>query len=235
MPAVDAVLLDVGGVFLLPDPEVMLPAVRAGGANPDIATLDRAHYAAIAAADVAMAESGGQERLMWEAYRRTYARTCGVPGDRMADVMAALVSTFSAAAWTRVVPGSVAALERLAGVGAALGVVSNAAGTIQEMLVTARVCQVGEGEGVPVAVVVDSHVVGVQKPDPRIFEIALGKLGVTAARAVHVGDTVHADVRGAVAAGVRPLHLDPYGDCPSRDGHEHVRDLDDVVRLVSAG
>ena len=56
---------------------------------------------------------------------------------------------------------------------------------------------------------------------------------MAAADAVHVGDMASADVDGAHAAGVRPLHMDPFGDCPYPAGHhEHVRSLGDVVAIA---
>lgn len=227
---VEAVLLDVGGVFLLPDPGTLLPVLRAAGAEADEETLGRAHYAAIATMDRAGPD--------WDLYRTTLATWTGVPAaevPRAADALGRLFLSTGAGLWSRVVPGSIDALRRLAGTGVALGVVSNADGTIAELLVAGKICQVGTGEGVPVTIVVDSHVVGMAKPDPKIFEIALAELGVAPERAVHVGDTAHADVEGALAAGVRPLHLDPYDDCPYAQGHhEHVRSLDDVVELVAA-
>jgi putative hydrolase of the HAD superfamily len=228
---VDAVLLDVGGVFLLPSPEVMLPPLAQVGVHPDVATLDRAHYAAAAALDRVY---GPDHAGMWDVYRRTYARRCGVPEDRVPEAANALGRAFSGTSWQRLVPGTVPALRALAATGVALGIVSNASGTIAEMLLAARVCQEGEGAGVPVTVIVDSHRVGVEKPDPRIFRIALDRLGVDPGRAVHVGDTLHADVAGAVAAGVRPVHLDPYGDCPQPDnGHVHVRALGELPALLA--
>jgi putative hydrolase of the HAD superfamily len=48
---------------------------------------------------------------------------------------------------------------------------------------------------------------------------------------VHVGDSVRMDVGGARAAGIRPLHLDPFGFCSAAD-HEHVRSLEEVAGLV---
>jgi putative hydrolase of the HAD superfamily len=90
--------------------------------------------------------------------------------------------------------------------------------------------------GIEVGIVVDSGVVGVSKPDPRIFGLALDALGVPAASSgtvVHVGDSLRYDVTGALAAGVRPLHLDPYGFCPAPGGHEHLRRLDEIVPLVA--
>ena len=74
-------------------------------------------------------------------------------------------------------------------------------------------------------------VVGVAKPDPRIFELALELAGTTADRAVHVGDAYQYDVRGARAAGVHPVLVDPFGlradvDC---DRIEQLADLADLL------
>jgi len=69
------------------------------------------------------------------------------------------------------------------------------------------------------SVIVVSGVVGVSKPNPEIFRIALGEAGVEAAEAVHVGDIYEADVLGARNAGLRGLLIDRDGlqsgrDCP---------------------
>jgi putative hydrolase of the HAD superfamily len=52
--------------------------------------------------------------------------------------------------------------------------------------------------------VVVSGDVGVEKPDPRIFELALGQVGLEPREAVYVGDTAE-DVQGALAAGMCPV------------------------------
>jgi putative hydrolase of the HAD superfamily len=79
--------------------------------------------------------------------------------------------------------------------------------------------------------VIDSAAVGVAKPDPAIFRIALEATGVAPERVLHIGDTVGADVDGALAAGIRPLHLDPYGFCRD-DSHPHIPDLLTVAVLL---
>ena len=66
------------------------------------------------------------------------------------------------------------------------------------------------GEGLEF--VVDSQVEGVEKPDPRIFRIALERLGVAASRALYVGDIRAVDEAGARAAGMHFVLIDPYGD-----------------------
>ena len=88
--------------------------------------------------------------------------------------------------------------------------------------------------GVPVGVVVDSTRAGVAKPDPAIFGVALEFLGVPASPAVrHVGDSLRSDVDGALAAGLQPVHFDPYGICPAPDGHDHARSLTDLAQSLA--
>lgn len=230
---VAAVLLDVGGVFVLPDSATLLPIVeRCGAARATLEDLAKGHYAGIAAMDRSALAKG--VTADWKAYNTALAECVGIPADRRAEAVDALSQAYASVPWSQIVPGTVDALRRLADTGVALGIVSNSNGTVEEQLLTSRICQVGAGEGVPVAVVLDSYVVGVEKPHPGIFERALSTLGVSAADAIHVGDTGWADIAGARAAGVRPVHLDPHGFCPIADDHEHVRNLDEVVDLVIA-
>jgi FMN phosphatase YigB (HAD superfamily) len=99
-----------------------------------------------------------------------------------------------------------------------MGVVSNASGQIEEVLRRGAICQVGEGDGVPVRTVIDSHVVGVAKPDPRIFDPALVHFGeISRHRIAYVGDSVTMDIGGARAAGLFPVLLDPYDDHAGAD------------------
>jgi hypothetical protein len=95
-------------------------------------------------------------------------RSIGVP-ERNVDLAAdALQRTRNAYLWRWPIPESVAALRAMSEAGLPVGVVSNASGQIAEVLSRSGVCQAGDGDCVPVRVVVDSHVVGVAKPDPLI-------------------------------------------------------------------
>lgn len=226
MPSVNAVLLDVGGVLLLPSPEVMEPPLRAAGAEPGVADLERAHYQATAAVETV------PEADRWLSYLAAYASACGIPRERAAGVAADLDRAVQGFTWRHIVPGSTGALREIAALGAPVAIVSNSTGTVEEELAALGICQTGPGDGTEVAAVIDSAVVGVEKPDPRIFDLVLEKLGIQADGVVHVGDTVRFDVDGALAAGIRPLHLDPYGDCPLPDGHDHIRGLADLPALV---
>ena len=113
-----------------------------------------------------------------------------------------------------------------------MGVVSNSNGTVEGDLRSVGVCYVPDGdgplpEGIQMGVILDSAVVGVAKPDPGIFRIALDALNVPADGSVlHVGDSLRYDVAGALAAGLQPVHMDPYGLCPAPDGHRAHRQPD---------
>ena len=81
--------------------------------------------------------------------------------------------------------------------------------------------------GGPLTDVVESAVLGVAKPDPRIIFEALRAAGENnPASAVFVGDSLRIDGQAAERAGVRFVHFDPPGICQF-SGHYHVRDLDD--------
>ncbi|MGH9126356.1 MAG: HAD family hydrolase [Acidimicrobiales bacterium] len=231
---ISAVLFDVGGVITTPDHAMVRHGLARAGCDPSTEAIDRAHYAGISALDAGVIETG---RLDWRRYDAAVARSVGVPEERLPEAVEGLEEAWRRMrGWRRIVPGSLDGLRRLAETGVSLGVVSNADGTVADQLVEDQVCQVGSGRGVEVAVVVDSTVVGIEKPDPRIFTVALDALGVAPEQVVFVGDTIFADVVGARAAGLRPLHLDPYGDCPApSDDHEHVRSLSEVADLVRNG
>jgi putative hydrolase of the HAD superfamily len=222
--SVDAVLLDAGGILVLPDPElVRRQVVAAGLPEPDEEAMRRAHYTAVAAMD-----RTGAENL--PVYRAAYLTACGASPELAADAMRLL--KFSGQ-WTWQIPGALDVLAALIESGRRLAIISNSDGTVAATLAKAGICQVGAGVGADVAVIVDSYHVGAEKPDPRLFELALTELGVPADRVVHVGDTARTDVDGATAAGVRPVHLDPYGMCPDPPGaHPHIAALRDLLALI---
>lgn len=233
------VFLDVGGVFHLPRVDETAAAVAPLGVEVDVERVFRAHHLGMAALDANGGAVGGTHRLrdaalaVFELYNRGYARGLGVPDDLLQEALPRLLELFERPGmWAPEVPGSGAALRRLAGTGVTLAILSNSDGTVEARLREEALCQVGTGAGVEVAAVIDSGAVGVAKPDPRIFEIALEAVGVRPEEAVHVGDSLAMDVLGALAAGVTPLHMDPFGDCPGGPAHGHVRSLDEVAALL---
>jgi putative hydrolase of the HAD superfamily len=101
-------------------------------------------------------------------------------------------------------PDAQPALERLAAAGLKLAVVANWDISLHDVL--ARLGLVSSLDAV-----VTAAAVGVSKPDPRPFLVALERLGVEAALCVHVGDDPVTDVAGAEAAGISAILVDRSG------------------------
>jgi FMN phosphatase YigB (HAD superfamily) len=109
--------------------------------------------------------------------------------------------------WSAVLPGVPEALVRLRGCGLRLVVVSNSDGTAEASMLDLGLRPL-------VDTVVDSAVIGIEKPDRRIFEHALALARLAPHATAHVGDLYAVDVLGATDAGIHPVLLDPYGDWP---------------------
>lgn len=106
--------------------------------------------------------------------------------------------------WRRVPDTLPEALERLLDAGVRLAVLSNAEGTVERLLEEVGLRRYLER-------VFDSHHMGLSKPDPRIFERAVGALGVAPERALYAGDIPRVDVDGARSAGLDAVLIDARG------------------------
>jgi putative hydrolase of the HAD superfamily len=236
---ISAILLDAGGVLIFPARDLLLPPLHAAGLSPDVAALERAHYRAMAAQDRARVPPAAG--TWWRDYLLSYVAACGVAAGQCDVLAAEIVQATRGQNWTHVGTGAAEGLRALAALGLPMGVVSNSDGSVQADLHRLGVCYAPDGQdhagtGVRVGVIVDSAVVGVAKPDPAIFRIALAALGVPADGTVlHVGDSLRYDVAGALAAGLQPVHLDPHGFCPAPDGHPHVRTLTELAVILARG
>jgi putative hydrolase of the HAD superfamily len=235
MPAPKAVLLDVGGIFHLPDHEHVVDAFARADVTVSPDVLDRAHYAG--AAQFVVDYDGELDwNGRWHSYLEAYISASGVVGDPSIreEVHVHLDNEFAAGPlWSRIVPGSVEALRALVATGVHVGVVSNSDGSVAQRLAEQEVLQVGPGLGVEVACVIDSGAVGVSKPDPRIFRLALEVIGVAAADAWYVGDMPGIDVVGARAAGLWPIVMDPFDFNRDAD-YARVTSLLEVVTMINA-
>lgn len=214
-------------MLVLPDHRLVGDAI---GAAVDRDRVARAHYLAVRRLD-GNAGCGGRD-----SYIRALCEALGVPPAHFEHAVEVLSETADRdrsgeILWSE--PGlhvreTIDALRRA---GTAVVVVSNSDGHAAENLRDAGICQVGPGEGATVAGVIDSRRLGAEKPDPAIFRAALAAVQVRPEDVVHVGDMVSTDVRGAQAAGIFPLHLDPFRRCRAAD-HRHVRGLRGIWRHI---
>jgi putative hydrolase of the HAD superfamily len=179
---------------------------------------------------MAAKSKAGSGEAFWDEYNHSYVRSVGV-ADQDLDAAADLLHrTRSAYLWRWPIPESRTALATLAASGMPMGVVSNASGQIADVLMRSGVCQAGEGRYVAMRVVIDSHIVGVAKPDPRIFDHALPYFdGIERDRIAYIGDSVTMDIGAARAAGLHAVLLDPYDDHPDAD-FERIRSLTELTK-----
>jgi putative hydrolase of the HAD superfamily len=231
---IDTLFLDAGGTLISMDFERIARELGALGAPCDWTALARAEAAARPLVS-RFIESGGstEGRDTFSFFvERVLARVLPLDTGECRALVDRLVPRIrvpgrSLELWCVVLPGIAAALERLRAAGVRLVVVSNADGTVEEGLTWVGLRPYFHA-------VIDSAVVGFEKPDPRIFATALTRAEGDPARTLHVGDVYAADVLGARAAGLPAVLLDPHGDWGPVDC-EVARDVPEVAeRILSA-
>lgn len=225
-PDIKAVLLDAGGVLLMPDPAAFRHRLAPFGVAPDDESCHHAHF-------LGMAEIDRIGRTDYLQADRVIARAFGVADDQVEAAAAAINDVYREDAFLPV-PGAAEQLLRLQGAGLRLAIVSNATGTVADELAGHRICALDDPRCATVEVVVDSAVVGVEKPDPAIFRLALDALHLPPEQCVYLGDSVHFDVNGAQAADIPAIHVTPSVAC-SRADHPHVASVRELAdRLLGA-
>jgi len=107
-----------------------------------------------------------------------------------------------------------------------LGVLTNGVPSIQASRLTAL------GLYQRFDLVLISGAVGVSKPDPRFFDLALRRAGVSANQAVMVGDNATVDVLGALRAGLHAIWLNRHGRPWPVDGPPPCFTATDLLQAV---
>lgn len=119
-----------------------------------------------------------------------------------------------------------AVLDELTDGGLRLGIVSNYEGWLEDLLAA-----LGVRDRFPVRVI--SGLEGVEKPDPLIYELALGRVGLAAADVAFVGDNPEFDVDPPAALGMFPVLIDRRGRHPDHDG-PRITDLHALTAVLEA-
>jgi putative hydrolase of the HAD superfamily len=214
MAALRAVFLDAGNTLVGLDYEIITARIREDGhARLTVADVRAAEQRARVRLDPHLAAARSTETSdTFRLYLRYTLDGLGIPwgpdGDRLVDDLRAAKPPYGI--WCTLVPEAPAFLTRLRRLGLRLAVVSNSNGSVADILRS-----VGLADSLDT--IVDSGLVGVEKPHPRIFEAAAKAVGVRPEEAVHVGDLYSVDVVGARAAGCRAILLDPAGAWPELD------------------
>lgn len=219
------ILFDMGNTLSHLDHAWIAATLTRHGCTASAEQVVRAEYTAKAGVDEQIrARAAGTDATRQRPYFETLLDALGVPAAQVDPIVAEMRAEDARTSLWRVIrPETPEVLGALRARGFTLGVVSNADGRVAGAL-TAR------GLAEHFAVIVDSHVVGVEKPDRRIFEIALRACNARPEEALYVGDVYEIDVQGARSAGMASLLLDPLGAYP---GVSCAR-IDSLTRLLDA-
>jgi putative hydrolase of the HAD superfamily len=226
LPArVETVLFDAGGVLLDLDFSYLRRLIEARNHEVSAAALARAEAKSRLEFNN-RARVDEDSRRLWADYFHLLLAEVKVPGPEHDDLIATLWEAHQRVGlWTVAAPGAPEVVRAMRTRGHRVGVVSNAEGQV------ARDLDAAGFEGL-LDVVIDSHVVGIRKPDPRIFALALERLGATAETAVFVGDVPRVDLDGARAAGIAPVLLDAHDLHPRCDA-PRLRSLKELPALLA--
>jgi HAD superfamily hydrolase (TIGR01509 family) len=213
--SIDTVFLDAGGVLCHPSWKRVAEALVRHGAGVTPAALAAAEQKATYDIDKASVIGTTDDRARGWLYFNLILHHAGVPQSAATDAALAELRDYhrSDNLWEQVEADVEPALAALKARGLKLVVVSNANGRLRHLFDRIGLTKWFDH-------VLDSHEWGVEKPDPRLFTLALEQSGAAPARTVHVGDLYHVDVVGARNAGLRDAVLFDmaglYGevDCP---------------------
>ena len=216
---IEIVFFDAGETLLHPHPsfpELFAEVARRNGVDVRSEEV-RAAQERLAPHLVDLDEATGVEapslspedsRRFWTYLYRRLLEELGLANERLVDQ---LYATFSHMSSYKLFDDVLPVLDALAAGGYRLGLISNFEKWLEEMLIELEV-----GHHFDVTVI--SGVEGVEKPNPRIYEVALERADVEAAHAIHVGDSPTLDVEPAEVVGMRAVLVDRSGRYPDAPG-----------------
>jgi len=226
---VETLLLDAGGVLVFPNWERVSEILDRHGIGVSADALRRAEPQAKFAIDSAYSISSTNDADRGSRLFHLTFDAAGVPaGDVRQPALEDLWMYHQEHNLWEHVPADVfPALERFRAAGLTLAIASNANGALERMFDRVGLTPYFHA-------ICDSHVEGVEKPDPRFFQIVLERAGGRPETALHVGDLYHVDVVGARNAGIEALLLDPHGLYETFDA-TRITCLSELVALVANG
>jgi HAD superfamily hydrolase (TIGR01549 family) len=215
-----AILFDVGQTIFSPD-YIFLKDMLAGfGVHTTVEVLGKG--AALGREKFFRGNHGEQ----WKDYFMFWLRYAGAPPQDLEAMLKLIHERHQREhLWNYLEPTARQTFDALQQLGLRLGIISNADGTVASLLQQ-------HGLAHFFACLIDSHLVGVEKPSPEIFQLALAQLELSAASCLYVGDNYDKDVRGARNAGLTPILIDPYDVVPENDVVK-IKTLAEVVSLVN--
>jgi putative hydrolase of the HAD superfamily len=224
-----AIFFDAGNTLLRMNYADIAAALGRLGVAATAADVQRAEWAARVRldTDVLAQASSTENRDTHLRYLRYILEGVGVTDESTIDAVDAWRRAYNlpVGLWNTADPDAAAALDAVRAAGVRSAVISNSNGTIRSLMTRLGLID-------RLDFVIDSGEEGVEKPDPRIFQTALARAGIKPEETAYIGDLYSIDVRGARAAGLRPILLDPGRCWGPRDCDAAPTVLDAVTFLL---
>jgi HAD superfamily hydrolase (TIGR01509 family) len=228
--AIETVFLDAGGVLCHPSWTRVADALVRHGASATAPALAAAEHKATRDIDNASTIGATDDRARGWLYFNLVLEHAGVKQDAGTDAALVELRDYHRVnnLWEHIEPEVIPALAALRDRGLRLVVVSNANGRLRHLFDRLDLTKWFDH-------VLDSHEWGVEKPDPRLFELALEQSRADASKTIHVGDLYHVDVIGARQAGLREGVLFDMADLYADVDCPRVSSLGALVEWIDKG
>jgi HAD superfamily hydrolase (TIGR01549 family) len=211
-----AVLFDVDFTLCRPGPELSAERYARIAARHRV-TLDAGRYEEAreaAALNLKRHPELLHDDTIWHRFTAEIFMGMGGPEELASDCATQIEQGWEVSENFELFEDALPVLDELRRAGLGIGLVSNGIRDLTQFVAHHRL---------DVDAIVDSRTHGRVKPHPTIFQAALEALGVGAADAVMVGDSLEEDVEGARALGMRAILIDREDRHP--DVAERLTDL----------
>jgi putative hydrolase of the HAD superfamily len=231
--SITTVFFDVGNTLLTPaltEGKVLTDAAASLGAHLDPAFVEQKiplmyqYYEKIYEADNSLWANEERAVGIWQTLYEHLCGLIGIPqlGAQIAKIgYKRFLDPSSWALFDDVLP----TLSALKSRNITLGLISNWDNSLESIIK-------GMGLESYFDIIISSATVGLYKPQPEIFELALSKTGACASESMHIGDHLQADVGGAAGVGITPVLIDRNDRHENGEGYLRAQNLQDILEYL---
>ena len=196
-----AIFFDVGNTLLFPDRKHILAPLHQRKLTPSLEQWHAIERKTKKEFDDILQHDGKADHSFWYLFYSHLLPELGVDDNALRDAL--VNATRISANWCDIRPGTRETLQRL-GRRYPLAVISNADGKIADVLNRCGIADCFRQ-------IIDSGLVGYEKPHPAIFKAALRAMNVSPEQSLYVGDVFSVDYAGATRAGMQAILFDVSG------------------------
>ncbi|MGB9857479.1 MAG: HAD family hydrolase [Dictyoglomaceae bacterium] len=221
------IFLDAGGTIIFPNAELLCEIALNFGYFLSPENLIKAFLETTFYFDNLFKKEGLKDNKVFYNFIPLSLEKLGVPLEEGIKIREIAMKKANGLIWTYTLPSIKEGLRILNSEGYSLSVISNSDGTVEEQIRRAGLRKYFER-------IYDSGIIGIEKPDPKIFLHALSEMKFSPKEVIYIGDFVMIDVLGANKAKIGAIHLDPLSLYNDWKGI-HLKDIHEVAIKILEG